>query len=364
MRKKRITSGNPIKDFLNASDNAGTTTGITEANFPSKLASSLNYYQRTYNVKDAKEFLIKFRPDVSKFMIGISETQFHPFLTLGYTCKFFLDNQISISFHSETEKWLNEKVEDIKTLKASKKTVAEGETPKHNIQKAIRDQINEKIGEIDAYFDDYIQGIENKLDLIGYIKSCGFPPLHIRKIYNIYKSQWQEFVDRNDDFMEYYSFLTEEDYKNIITFYEVNLEKVDSYIKANSTRRTKTTKKHSIKKLVSKVQYCKNNEELGITSLSPEKILGMTMVLLYNIKYKKLTILKANDISGFSVTGTSIHNYKESNSFCKSVKHDTDFSLFMGTKTLAVTNFDSIEKAPSPANGRLGNDTLILSVFR
>lgn len=368
MTKRRKVNPNAIKEFLNASDNAGTTTGITEANFTSKLASSLNYYQRNYNGKDAKEFLIKFRPDVSKFIIGISETQFHPFLTLGFTCKFFLDNQIPISFHTETEKWINEKVEEIKTLKASKKIVVEGEKPKHDIQKAINNQIRDKIGDIDNYFDTFIvKGKVEEFDIIEYLKKINLSPLHLRKIYNIYLGQKNDIISitEDKDLKEGYSFLSPSRISKIIKFYDTNLEKIDSYIKSNSSRRSSVVKKPSIKKMVLNVKYAKDNKELGITSLSPDKILGNTIIFLYNVKTRKLTYLKANDVSGFGIKGTTIQNYNEKNSFCKAVRYSVDLKLFVtSNKTTVLDMFNKLTTKSSIGNGRINSDTLILSVFK
>jgi hypothetical protein len=361
--KKRKNNPNALKDFFDASEEAGTTSGITIENFDSKLSYYLNHCQRNFDLKDSRKFIIEARPEIEKNVNALFDKDFNDFKTLGFAFKFLKENGLSEDFHAPNKKWISAKIEELISLKKEKKEVSD--KPKHNIQQVIREQIREKIGELDAYFDDYVQGIKNNLDVIAYIKSTGLSPLHIRKIYNIYKLQWQEFVDADEDFKEYYSFLSEEDFKNIIAFYETNLEKVDSYIKANSTRRAKTsTKRLSVKKLISKVQYLKSDETLGITSLSPDKIMGATMVLLYNVKYKKISLLRADTVSGFSIKGTSIHNYRETNSFCKSVKNDTDFSLFMGTKTMAVTNFDSLEKPASPANGRLGIDTLILSIYK
>ena len=362
--KKRKINPNALKDFFAATEEAGTTNGITVENFDRKLSYYLNHCQRTYDLKSSRGFIAKARPELAKQVGALSDKDFNEFKTLGFAFHFLKENKLPEDFHPSTHKWILSKIEELLLLKKEKKEVSETSKPRGNIQKAIREQIREKIGEIDAYFDDYVQGVENNLDLIAYIKSCGLPPLHIRKIYNIYKLQWQEFVDRTDDFLEYYSFLTEQECKNIIAFYEANLEKVDSYIKANSTRRTKTTKKPSVQKLVSKVQYLKRNEALGITSLSPDKILGNSAVLLYNVKTRKLTFLKANDVSGFNIKGTSIYNYRENDSLCKLVKYDDSLSDFMGNKTLAINSFDALKTKPSPANGRIGNDTLILSVYK
>ena len=363
MRKRKVNP-NALKDFFDASEEAGTTSGITVENFDMKLSYYLNHCQRTYDLKSSRGFIAKARPELAKQVGALSDKEFNEFKTLGFAFHFLKENKLPEDFHPSTQKWILSKIEELLLLKKEKKEVSETSKPRGNIQKAIREQIREKIGEIDAYFDDYVQGVENKLDLIGYIKSCGFPPLHIRKIYNIYKLQWQEFVDRNEDFMEYYSFLTEQECKNIIAFYEANLEKVDSYIKANSTRRTKTTKKPSLQKLVSKVQYSKRNEELGITSLSPDKILGNSIVFLYNVKTRKLTLLKASDVSGFSVKGTTIQNFNEINSVCKTVRENVDLSSFMHTKSMALGSFEQLKTKCSTATGRINSDTLILSVYR
>lgn len=390
MRKSRKIVGNPLKDSLNTSNASPSTGEVTIENFNSKLSYALNYYQRTYDIKDSRSFLLKFKPEVSKYINSLSENQFHEYKTLGFTCKFLIDNKLSQDFDKETNDWINEKIAEIKELKELKKTSNDYETKKHDVQKAIMTQIREKMGEIDNHFEEYFdfiwKGIDKKdFDIIEYIKGCNFSPLHVRKIYNLYIPHLNDLktalnckkinkynndglvgeVDEEADLKEGYKFLGDRKLKKIITFYEQELQKLDTYVKLNSNRRKKETKRPSIKKLVSKVKYLKQSEELGITSLSPEKIVGNNYVFLYNVKYRKLIMLISNDISGFSIKGTTIYNYKEATSFTKTLRENVELSTFAkSSKTATIEAFDKLKTKASPANGRINGDTIILSTFK
>lgn len=364
---------------------------ISVENFDSKLGLALNAYQRNYDFKDSKNFLIEFRPDIKKSLESVSEKQFFNFISLGFTCKFLIDNDFDQFYHQETGEWIDKKIEELLTLKKENKELpSESPNNRRDVQKAILNQLREKLGEIDNHFDEYFDfiwkgSIKNEFDIIEYIKGCEFSTVHIRKIYNHYYEHLEDLktalnctivnkynadgligeVSREADLKEGYKFLGNKKLKKIIEFYENELQKLDTYIKLNSTRRQTNTKKPSLKKLVSKVKYLKQSEELGITSLTPDKIVGNNYVFLYNTKNKKLTMMKANDISGFSIKGTTIFNYNESSSFSKTIRKNVDIATFVkSSKAKTIEAFEGLTTNSTPASGRINSDTIILSVFK
>lgn len=387
--KKRKVNPNSIKDFLNA--NQELTVGeITKDNFEHKLGLALNFYRRNYDNKDSKKFLLKLRKDLSEPIRKLTESEFSNYTTLGFTCKFLIENEISQDFDEKVNLWIEEKVNEIKDLAKSKKGVKVEEKKKdgRDVQKAILNQIKEKLPPLDQYFDDIFYGNATKFKPIDYIKETGLSTVHIRKIHAIFQNQKEELVKAysatesntyNDkgyigvlteekDLNEAYSFLSKVNLKKIISGYDVALSDINAYIKANSTRRASTKKKKpiSIKKQISKVKYLTKSEEYGITSLSPDKIIGSQIAILFNVKTRKLSVFHTNTTAGLQIKGTTIENFDVDNSVAKTVRASVNVIDFTkSAKTKLLKSFKELTTVEAKvSSGRINADTIILNAFK
>ena len=377
MRKK---TNSTMKAFLKSNVNSE----ITQENFDTKLGIALNNYNRTYDIKDSKSFLLEFRNDIKDYVNKLSDKEYSKFSSLGFTCKFLIDNNIEQTFHQKTFLWIEEKIEEIKEISLTfKEEVKEDKRIGNDVQKAILNQVREKLGEIDKYFEDYITETETNFNLLEYIQSCNFSIIHVRKIYNYYLKQQKELQDAFEsvvvnkynsegiiedslegDLKESYRFFGKVKFRKVIEFYEENLEILDNYCKLNSTKRTKVIKKTSIKKLISKVNYLKESIELGITSLSPDKIIKSSVAILYNEKYRKLQIYFAKENKKLEIKGTSILNFDETTSCCKTIRENINLvELIQKSKTGFIKEFQDIKTKCTECTGRINKETLILKVF-
>lgn len=390
MKKSRKITGNPIKSFMDSASSIEIST-ITVENFDKKLSRSLNFQQRNFDNKEARDAIIKFKPELSNIINALSENEFHEFKTLGFTCNFLLENNLSQNFHKETGDWIDSKISLINEKYNEKKLSSNNQNKtKHDVQKAILNQISEKLGDIDEHFDDYVTFIwkgtpKPDFDILEYIKKCEFSSLHVRKIYNHYLEHLQDLRSalectiinkynkdgiigehsKESDLKEGYSYLGDRKLKKLINFYEIELKKLDDFVKLNSNRRKTKAKNPSIKKIVSKVKYLKEDKSLGVVSLNPEKIVGNSVVILYNVAKKRVTILKSNDISGLYVKGTTIYNINEKSSFSKIISKPSDIVNFVKTsKNAASEYFNKLKNRQSPATGRINEETIILNVFK
>jgi len=353
-------------------------------NFNTKLGLALNSCQRTYDSKDSRNFLIEFNPEISSHVEALSEKQFFNYISLGFTCKFLMDNNVDHHFHKETGNWIDEKINEIINIKKEKKEQIKDSSKNHDIQLAILHQIREKMGEIDGFIEDFIFDKKTDFNLIQYIKSTGLSPIHVRKIYNHYNKEKEEYnialssteINKYDDkgligeisyeadVKEAYRWITNSRFKKIINFYDEFLKELDNYIKLNATRRTKQVKKPSIQKMVAKVKYLKESKELGIVSLNPDKIVGASMAVLFNEKTRKIAIFNAMDRGGLQIKGTSIFNYDEKTSMMKTVRSYVNMQEFAQKPKTGINNdFKDLTTKETPANSRINIDTLILKVF-
>lgn len=352
-QNNRKVNKNAVKDFLNSNSELNQSN-ITQNNFDSKLGSALNFYQRNYSVKDSKKFLVELFPNLEEEIERIPDITFHQFMTCGFTAKFIIDNKLTKDFHLETKKFLDEKIEEIKSYKRS------GGNHNVNVHKSIEKQLHEKLGVIDEYFDDYIYGRKNDLNIQEYLKQCGFSSMHLRKIKSIYENKVKEFkeIETDKDLQEAYQFITKPRIKKIIQFYEDNMNQIESMIVVSKRR-----KPVSLKKTTQNAKYLREYE--GIVGMSPDKIVGSSVVVLYNVGNRKLSVLYSLSDSKFNVKGTSIIGIDEAQSKTKITKPDIDLSFYMkNNKKVIIDLFNLIKTKPQRSSSRLDGKTIILNVLK
>ena len=78
-------------------------------------------------------------------------------------------------------------------------------------------------------------------------------------------------------------------------------------------------------KAVKTMKYQKRDEELGIDSLSPARLVGAKEAMLYNTKYRTLIHFVAKPGETLSVKGSSIRNHDEEKSVSRTVRKPKDF---------------------------------------
>jgi hypothetical protein len=84
----------------------------------------------------------------------------------------------------------------------------------------------------------------------------------------------------------------------------------------NKKKERKPRKKKAIDptKVLKNFKYQKESKEYQLSSVNPVKMFDSSEVWLYNTKYKILTVLRKKDLN-FTVSGSSIKNYDETQSF-------------------------------------------------
>ena len=89
---------------------------------------------------------------------------------------------------------------------------------------------------------------------------------------------------------------------------------------SKATRKQRKKKPVSVDKQVAKLKFKQTDAGLGITSVNPANIIGATMAVIYQCKYRKLGVYVADDERGFKVKGTTVLNFNEKDSTKKTLR--------------------------------------------
>jgi hypothetical protein len=151
--------------------------------------------------------------------------------------------------------------------------------------------------------------------------------------------------------------------------YQAWMDDLDRFLnnkKAVKIRKPREKKARPITKIVEKVQYQKQDNELKIVSVNPAELVGAKSVWLYNTKYRSLAALHSRTNDGLTVKGTTLVGYDEDTAISKKLRkpEETIAKLLSAGKVALRTIMDDIKTAPGKPNGRINSNTIILKVHK
>jgi hypothetical protein len=129
------------------------------------------------------------------------------------------------------------------------------------------------------------------------------------------------------------------------------------------TRLAKGFTPGQIEKALASFGYQKVDDTLGVSSVSPDQVFGAGMALLYNTKYRKITLLEAPPNSVLGLKGTSIIGFDASIAVEKTCKDPKKF-LDWSTKPKIRKSVKVLKTKETKGNGRSNKETVILAVFK
>jgi len=272
---------------------------------------------------------------------------------------------------------INEAIQRGKLIKEEEQEKEEASNkPVVNIQTRIRNQsvmmcefIEEELDSLHADFKKY-----KVADFKPYnkLKEFGVTQAHARVIKDIFISESADYRDlyngiADEDLKEGYSHLKKTDLKKLLEFFDVVSNTCDSIIaEGKSARAPRKRKAVPPSKIVAKLKYCKEFEELKLKSISPVEIVGSKELYVYNVKTRKLGRYIADEYLGeLSVKGTTIVGFSASNSIQKTLRKPAEqMKDFMSaTKPNTRKFLDKVKTVDIKLNGRINPETILLKVM-
>lgn len=276
------------------------------------------------------------------------------------------------------------------------------EIKKPTIQERIRKRVHEILEPIEVWLDRCITHPDNfnpdKFKLVDVFKKQQVGGVHARKIMELYEPQYKEYKDLlslraknltfkelNDEedhdsderqLLESYDDLGNENIQKVIKAYDNIFEACDRMITiANANRKPRKRKEISPDKMVSKLQFKKEDTEAGLTSIDPTEIVYAEALWVYNIKTRKLGKYVAKTLdprgmnrpgTGLTVKGTSIKGFDEENSIQKTLrKPEQQLKEFADSGPKKVLEFyDAIKTMGVKLNGRINPEVILLRAVR
>jgi len=240
-----------------------------------------------------------------------------------------------------------------------------------SIQERVQNKVDYFIMELEAKFDN-LWHRNSKEEFVAYawMIENEVKPMHAAKISEYFRKRATEFVQiieyrKTDEYIKESYPRTQKEMvlgATILLTISTDADKLAS--NKNAAKKPRKSKPISVEKKVAKLNYKKDDVENKLVSINPVKILGAEKLWIYNIKTRKLGVYVTVDAAGLSVKGSTIENYKYSESITKTLRKPKDIlsRVLDGGKIVLRKVMSEINSKPQELNGRINKDIILLRV--
>lgn len=343
------------------------------------LLSALNYYNASHEDKEKKKWLIQHIAQTDKKLaVEFLKVDEYHFRHAGILAR-LIDGGSSLQ-----EKEFNHFQERIEFLKdqvgarqksqdkADKKSAdaASAALPSNviSIQQRMDEKAHELAGEIEGAIDDFCINKTSNFSTKNYLLANQVAGPIAKRIGEFFTPLAAELREAQagdcDQIKEGYSYLSKRELKKFIEFVDSIISDCTQQVQtAKVNRAPRKRKPVSPIKLTARVKYLKEFPELNLKSANPSNMVDATEVWVYNTKYRRVAVYKAENGS-LSVKGTTIVGFSVMESKQMTLRKPEEFfkGLTIGKRPLNA-KFKTLTTKPSQPNGRINEETIILGAF-
>jgi len=354
-------------------------TGVAGAPIEKGFESVQYYFQNECQRKDAvdqiKTFVKnRFNKNDAKFILANPEWKLVSSYYQAATCFWYNlgleECERSKYWYDASMKRLSDLVEPGKTLHYEKLQAKHDSdkvvslSPQQRLQKKISNTIMQDLLELE---DKWIDGEKASIDVYGLFRKHGLSgsaTLPVRQVVEGWLLDYEDaYHKRCEQAVEGYSHLKRSELNRRIKECQAMLadcDRLKSAAKANRTVRAK--KPQSIDKQVSKVKYRKEDPDFKIVSINPATFIGKARLIVFNVKYRRLTEYVTHDPKGFIVSGTTIKNFDKEASRTLTLRKPMEIlpEVAKCTPRQFTKLLDGLKTKPAVPNGRINEDTVLL----
>ena len=348
---------------------------------------SMDYYRLESEIKTYKPTVIKWmetvgctKADIAAFKkvkdnrIGTTMGAVAACLNRGMT-----PQRADFNKGRDTAEWLRNEISRVinegkDDTEGEEKVEVKKDVYAPTIQERLREVAIGMTEEIEKAYESFQTDPENfdpkAFKVLNLLKSQQAKAAHARIIRDFYArdlAELEELASGNgcEQLREGYSHRSKKQIKAFIAFLtEIKnaCEMLAQEAKVN--RAPRKTKAVSKDKLVAKLKYMKTNEPLKLVSINPTDIIGAKELWVYNTKSRKLGKYVANEYQDLAVKGTSIMNFSEALSICKTLRKPEDkLKEFKAAGKVQLRKFlEDINATDTRMNGRINEETILLKV--
>ena len=372
-----------VKTYNSAEPSWSNIDGMTDDDILFKIMKSMYWYRINSTKKQLKQWTLKhikdeFGPKKVKDYKNGNKLSYElagsicRIIYLGCPTRFVEDK-----LHKSLEEINKDTIYSRKrSVEAAKKSVAANK--KINSKTRFNEQLKEYCYAINKEIDRFIDYPNTKkkdwFNADNSFKSKNIKPEFAAEIMKEVGSTLNEVKaalnEEDEQLVEAYDYLKRRWHTRLVEFLTNITDVARKYSDKKTPSKTgkkKSRKSISPKKLVNKLPYIKSFKEkdLDIESCEPSKIIGSSVLIVYNTVSRLVYVYVANNNVGLSVSGASIKGYNSNKSFLKklrSPKHSINVICNI-TKKFAIEHIKDVKTVEKPVRPRLNKNCVIIKIF-
>ena len=335
------------------------------------LSKALNWYNYHSDTKESKKFTLSYLKEIKAPKSDIEKLEKvsdEHFQNLGFVVRMKLRGA---KLSEKNEQWIVSFIDDLKGKNEPVAPVGPV-VPVISIQERVENKSREYIAEIEAGIDDCTFAKDFSLiDPYEMMQGLGVKGAHTPHIIKFFQRRLQEIEEaikgKDSDLKEGYAHFTKANLKEYIKLLNSIITDAGKLAQnAKITRKPRKTKAKPVDKVVSKLQYKKEDNGFKIVSIDPANIVGANQLWVFNTKTRKLGVYNSVDSGGLSVKGTTIINYNETTSIQKTIRKPEAIlpNCLKGGKIILKKLLPEINAVEQALTGRINSDIILLRVIK
>ena len=341
-------------------------------NGESSITRALNWYNYHSDTKESKKFTLSYLKEIkadAEVIETIGKVSDAHFQNLGFVCRMKLRGA---PMTERNEKWIENFIDTLKEFKDASSFKVDGEEVKVvSIQERVADKAREHIGEMEAVIDSCIDTNNFKYDSYTWMQANNIKGAHTKFIIEFFGRRQAELEEalkgKDKDLVEGYSNFTKAQLKEYINLLKTICS--DSLKIAHNSKLTRAPRKKkakSVDKVISKLNYKKDDNGYKLASINPVDIVGSSQLWVFNTKNRKLGVYNAEDSGGLSVKGSTIINFKQDTSTQKTLRKPEVLlpEVLKAGKISLRKVLPGINSVEQELTGRINDDTILLRVIK
>jgi hypothetical protein len=326
------------------------------------FTDAMSWYRNNLNNSLYKKYTIEYAKQHIKGEIDLLNLhKSKMFSSVGAYCRMIQRGAI---FDQQKIDKLHQDIEHL--IKTAKPLIAQQKIKDVINQAKLEQHLRDILCLIEVKIDSISQSIIKKekynFDALNWYNSMGMKQWETKIVIETFTPRLQEVKDayskKYPDLYEGYSHLGKSGIKKLLDFYTEMLNVCKNSIEEKKINRK--PRKRNLDKIVSKLVYCKEFKDIGLTSIDPKSIFDKNVLITYNTKYRTLNIFYSNkETTGLSFKGKSLINIDVERSFSKKIKKPKEIKNNIKTLENYITKSKTKK---SKVSCRINENILFLSI--
>lgn len=348
------------------------------------IAKAINWYYQNTTPKHIKKYVIEYlkhvkakksvmekvrRVNLKTFRFDKHRTGFlGRMVTKGATLSEHYDAKLQAGVAYLTGVGTDKEKQAKETEKAQAK--------RPTVHDRMREQVGELLADLEQQLDEFVTGIKKRTLPRDWFSMASF--LKINEVKgkqtSMIADRWRPLLDEVNEaiaktdpqLVEGYDYMTRPQLKRFGKFLETWIAECEEHgATKRKTRKTRQKKVKTPEQLVAKVKYLEKSKEFKVQSVDPKTMIGADCIVVFNEKYRFLTIYRAADPSGMTIKGTTIQNFSESKSKERRLRKPKPMLAVaskMGLRAIS-SEFKNVRTRDRVPTGRLNQHCVILRVL-